>query len=70
MSQHFTVYFKGADGVHPAKLPASEALSATRKFPHQWSLTRVFADPPEGRQPSEGNGGGRGRIAGASVRAD
>jgi hypothetical protein len=70
MSEHFTVYFKSADGVHPVKLPANEALQATRKFPYEWSLTRVFADPPEGFVFSEGDGGGRGRIAGASVRAD
>jgi hypothetical protein len=70
MSQHFTVYFKSADGVHPVKLPANEALSCTRKHPHEWSLTHVFADPPEGWQPSAGDGGGRGRIAGASVKAD
>ena len=25
MSEHFTVYFKSADGVHPVKLPATEA---------------------------------------------
>jgi hypothetical protein len=70
MTQHTTVYFKSADGVHAVKLPAGEALSATRKHPHEWSLTRVFADPPEGFVFSEGDGGGRGRIAGASVRAD
>jgi hypothetical protein len=71
MSEHFTVYFKSADGVHPVKLPATEALQVTRKHPHEWSLTRFgFADAPEGWQPSEGDGGGRGRIAGASVKAD
>ena len=46
------------------------ALSCTRKFPFEWSLTKVFADPPAGWQPSEGDGGGRGRIQGASVRVD
>jgi hypothetical protein len=65
-----TVYFRGADGVHAVKLPATEALQATRKFPHEWSLTKVFADPPEAFVFSEGDGGGRGRIAGASVKAD
>jgi hypothetical protein len=30
----------------------------------------VFADPPEAFVFSEGDGGGRGRIAGASVKAD
>jgi hypothetical protein len=70
MSEHFTCYFKSADGVHAVKLPAGEALQATRKHPHEWSLTRVFADPPAGWIPSEGDGGGRGRIAGASVKAD
>jgi hypothetical protein len=63
-----TVYFKSAGGVKAVKLPAIEALSCTRKFPFEWSLTKVFADPPPGWVPSEG--GGRGRIAGASVRAD
>ena len=70
MSEHFTVFFKSAYGVHAVKLPAGEALQATRKFPHEWSLTRVFADPPEGFVFSEGDGGGRGRIQGASVRVD
>jgi hypothetical protein len=66
----FTVYFKSADGVKAVKLPATEALLATRRHPHEWSLTRVFADAPPGWVPSEGDGGGRGRVAGASVRAD
>jgi hypothetical protein len=30
MSEHFTVYFKSADGVHPVKLPATEALQVNR----------------------------------------
>lgn len=70
MSEHFTVYFLSSSGVLPVKLPASEALQATRKFPHEWSLTRVFAEAPAGWQPSEGCGGGRGRVQGASVRVD
>jgi hypothetical protein len=70
MSEHFTVYFKSATGVHPVKLPASEALQATRKHPWEWSLTRVFADAPEGFVFSESTGGGLGRVQGASVRAD
>jgi hypothetical protein len=41
MSEHFTVYFKSADGVHPVKLPATEALQVTRKHPHEWSLTQL-----------------------------
>jgi hypothetical protein len=65
-----TVYFKSADGVKAVKLPASEALSCTRKHPWEWSLTRIFADPPEGWVSSEGEGGGRSRIACASVKAD
>jgi hypothetical protein len=66
-----TVFYKAADGVKAVKLPAGEALQATRRHPHEWSLTRYgFADPPAGWVPSEGDGGGRGRIAGASVRAD
>jgi hypothetical protein len=70
MSEHFTVYFKSASGVHQVKLPATDALLATRKHPWEWSLTKVFADPPEGFVFSEGDGGGRGRVAGASVKAD
>jgi hypothetical protein len=70
MSEHFTVYFLSSSGVHAVKLPASEALQATRKFPWEWSLTRVFAEAPECWQPSAGDGGGRGRVQGASVRAD
>jgi hypothetical protein len=70
MSETFTVYFLSSSGVHPVKLLASEALQATRKFPHEWSLTRVFADPPDGFVFSEDDGGGRGRVQGASVRAD
>jgi hypothetical protein len=70
MNMTVTVFFKSASGTQQVKLPAGEALLATRKHPHEWSLTKVFADPPEGWQPSEGDGGGRGRIAGASVRAD
>jgi hypothetical protein len=65
-----TVFFKSADGVKAVKLPAHEALTCTRKRPHEWSLTRIFADPPEGFVFSAGDGGGRGRIAGASVKAD
>jgi hypothetical protein len=65
-----TVFFKSGDGVKAVKLPASEALLCTRKHPHEWSLTRVFADPPEGFVFSEGDGGGRGRVQGASVKAD
>jgi hypothetical protein len=66
-----TVFFKSADGVHKVQLPAGEALQATRRHPHEWSLTRYgFAEPPAGWVPSEGDGGGRGRIAGASVKAD
>ena len=59
MTEHFTVFFKSATGVHPVRLGVTEALQATRKHPHEWSLTRVFADPPEGGQPSGGDGGGR-----------
>jgi hypothetical protein len=71
MTMDATVYFKSADGVKAVRLPANEALQATRRHPHEWALTRFgFADAPEGWQPSEGDGGGRGRIAGASVKAD
>jgi hypothetical protein len=71
MTELTTIFFRNAAGeVHPVKLPAIEALSAIRKHPHEWSLTGVFADPPEGFVPSEGNGGGIGRVQGASVRVD
>jgi hypothetical protein len=71
MSEHFTVFFKSASGVRAVKLPAAEALQATRKHGHEWSLTRFgFAEPPPGWVPSPGDGGGRGRIAGAGVKAD
>ena len=72
MSESFTVYHRGADGVERLQLPAAEALRRTRKEPWAYSLSRVFPDPPPGWVPSEGNGegGGRGRVQGASVRAD
>jgi hypothetical protein len=65
-----TVYFRSRDGVKAVKLPAGEAVSCTRKHPYQWSLTRVFADPPEGFVFSDSDGGGLGRVQGASVRTD
>jgi hypothetical protein len=64
------VFFKSADGVKAVRLPANEALQAVRRHPHEWSLTRVFAEPPAGWVPSEGDGGGRGRVQGSSVRTD
>jgi hypothetical protein len=67
-----TVYFKNAaGGVHPVELPATEAVAACHRHPHEWSLDgKTFAAPPEGFVASEGNGGGLGRLQGASVRAD
>jgi hypothetical protein len=66
-----TVFFKSASGVHPVTLPVVEALLATRKHPHEYSLTRYgFADPPEDWQPSTDESGGLGRVQGAGVRAD
>ena len=71
MTEFKTVYFRNADGVHEVRLPAVDAVLACRKHPHEWSLDgKTFVEPPEGFVPSEGDGGGRGRIAGASVRAD
>jgi hypothetical protein len=71
MTELKIVYFRNAAGeVHPVKLPAVHAVLTCRKHPHEWSLTGVFADPPEGFVASEGNGGGRGRVQGASVRVD
>jgi hypothetical protein len=75
-----TVFFKSTDGVKAVKLPAAEALRATRKHPHEFSLTRCgFAEPPEGWVPSDAlvafekvaAAMERFRaIAGASVKAD
>jgi hypothetical protein len=67
-----TAYFKDAAGeVHPVKLPAVDAVLTCRKHPHEWSLTPdTFAEPADGFMFSEGDGGGRGRISGASVKAD
>jgi hypothetical protein len=70
MTELTTVYFRSRDGVKEVKLPAVDAVLTCRKHPHEWSLTGVFADPPEGFVASEGNGGGRGRVQGASVRVD
>jgi len=67
-----TVYFKNAEGeVHPVRLPALEAVTACQRHPHEWARTADgFASPPEGAVFSIGNGGGRGRLLGASARAD
>lgn len=72
MTEHRTVYFRNAAGeVHPVRLPTIEAASAVRQHPHEWSFTAdKFAEPPEGFVPSEGSGGGIGRVRGASLRAD
>lgn len=71
MTELKTVYFRNAAGeVRPVQLPAVDAVLTCRKHPHEWSLDGKFADPPEGFVPSEGDGGGRGRIQGASVRVD
>jgi hypothetical protein len=71
MTELRTVFFRNAAGeVHEVKLPAVDAVLTCRKHPHEWSLTGVFAEPPEGFVFSERDGGARGRIAGASVRAD
>jgi hypothetical protein len=71
MTELCTVFFRTRAGVHEVQLPPIEAANACRKHPHEWS-TRAdkFADPPEGFVASEGNGGGIGRVRGASVRAD
>jgi hypothetical protein len=71
MTQHTTVYFKSANGVHEVRLLANDAVLAAIKHPAEWSLTPDgFADPPEGFAFADSDGGGRGRIAGASVRVD
>jgi hypothetical protein len=65
------VFFRNAAGeVHEVRLPEIEARLACRKHPLEWSLTAVFADPPPGFVFSEGDGGGIGRVRGASVRVD
>ncbi len=66
------VYFKNAAGeVHPVRLPALEAAHATRAHPHEWSLDgKTFAPPPAGYVPATGNGGGIGRLLGATASAD
>jgi len=72
MTELRTVFFRNAAGeVHPVRLPAVDAVLTCHKHPHEWSLDgKTFAYPPEGFVFSEGNGGGRGRIQGASVRVD
>jgi hypothetical protein len=72
MTELRTVYFRNAAGeVHPVRLPAIEAASACGRHPHEWSYSAdKFADPPEGFVFSEGDGGGIGRVQGASVKAD
>jgi hypothetical protein len=72
MSETRTVYFRTAAGeINPVTLPALEAVTACHKHPHEYSLDgKTFAPAPEGFVASIGNGGGLGRLAGASVRAD
>jgi hypothetical protein len=70
MTELKTVYFRSRDGVHEVKLPAVDAVLTCRKRPHEWSLSGVFAEPPEGFVPSEGSGGGIARVRGGSVRVD
>jgi hypothetical protein len=67
-----TVYFRNAAGeVHPVRMGPVDAVLVCHKHPVEWALTRDgHAQAPEGFVFSEGDGGGRGRIAGASVRAD
>jgi hypothetical protein len=64
------LFFRAADGVHEVLMDPVDAMLAAVKHPHEWSLDGTFSEPPEGWQPSEGDGGGRGRVQGASVRAD
>ncbi len=62
-------YFRNGTGeVHSVKLPPIEAVNAANKFPWEWSLDGRFAPVPEGAMTSPGDGGGRGRVQGASVR--
>jgi hypothetical protein len=72
MTEVRKIYFKNAAGeVHPVNLPAIEAVNAVGKHPHEWSYDpEKFAEPPAGFLPSEGAGGGIGRVRGASVRVD
>jgi hypothetical protein len=72
MSEKRVAYFRNAAGeVHPVSLPALEAVTACHKHPHEWSLDgKTFAQAPEGFVAGEGDGGGIGRLRGASVRSD
>jgi hypothetical protein len=72
MTELATIYFKNAAGeVHPVRMADGDAVLVCHKHPWEWALMPgSFAPAPEGFVFSEGNGGGRGRIAGASVRAD
>jgi hypothetical protein len=72
MTDTVTCYFRNAAGeVHEVTLPALEAVHACNRHPVEWSFTPLgFAPANEGFVPSEGDGGGRGRIRGASVRVD
>ena len=67
-------YFRDSAGkITPTRLPRIEAVTATQRHPHEWSLDpERFAPVPEGRQlkPPGTHPGGRGRILGASVYAD
>jgi|HubBroStandDraft_4_1064222.scaffolds.fasta_scaffold3485541_1 hypothetical protein len=65
------VFFRSARGVHEVRLPAVDAVLVCHKHPVEWALTPGgHAAAPEGFVFSDSDGGGRGRIAGASVRAD
>jgi hypothetical protein len=79
-----TVFRKSANRrIEAVDVSRDEAEHAVSRWPFAWSLTPdpkwfarwpwppgVFAEPPEGFVPAESNGGGRGRVQGASVRAD
>jgi hypothetical protein len=70
MTMHTAVYFKSSTGVHEVQLPVVDADLAVNHHRHEWSLDGKFAPAPEGFVFSAGDGGGLGRIAGASVKAD
>jgi hypothetical protein len=56
--------------VETVRFRAGLGALACHHHPIEWSLDGKFAPPPEGFVFSAGDGGGLGRVAGASVRAD
>jgi hypothetical protein len=71
MTEHVNAYFRGLDGISEVRLRVADAVELCHDHPIEWALMPAsFARAPAGFVFSEGDGGGRGRIAGASVRAE